>query len=223
MTYRINQIVSLVPRCEKFFDVACDHGKIGILCLKEKTTRYVVFSDISLVNVSKAKLNCEKMDLSDCDFVVCNGVPNLKINKNDCVCVSGVGAETIIDIIKRCNKLVCKFIFQPSSQEDKLRVYLTSNRYKIEKERIIKDKGKYYSIILASKKGDKYKEITKNAFLPFVKSQEYDLVYEQYLKKKCTILCRILAQRKQNVIQFKKMYECYHALYEQVKARMKGD
>ncbi|MGN1227722.1 MAG: tRNA (adenine(22)-N(1))-methyltransferase TrmK [Christensenellales bacterium] len=65
--------------CATYFDIGCDHGKIGLELLKRNTTSKVVFCDISLKNLNKAKELCNLnfIDNKRALFINCDGIPNM--------------------------------------------------------------------------------------------------------------------------------------------------
>ena len=60
MAERLKEIFSLLPECESFADVGCDHGYIAEAMLKSGKCKRAVMSDVSEKCLEKAKkLNAE--------------------------------------------------------------------------------------------------------------------------------------------------------------------
>ncbi len=212
--YRINQIASCIKPCNVLFDVGCDHGKLGIHCIQLKLTKKVIFTDISKLNLKKAQDNFKRLKVSSSlvDFVCEDGLPDLVQNIECTVAICGLGAETIKNIISKNKSVNATFVLQPATNEEKLRKYLIENNYMVLCERIIKQSNKFYSIIVAKLNIDKVMYEEKNIYIGFVKQDEKDSVYYNYLKNKLMIAERILAKNMNNMLQCNIKYDIYARL-----------
>ena len=101
---RINQITTLINNCQCVYDVGSDHALLAIALLKNKQTRKVVNIDINykplkagLINLAKKHLTTKTLNVEN------NGLRNIskKVRlQPDYICITGLGARTIIDIIE---------------------------------------------------------------------------------------------------------------------------
>ena len=157
MTDRLNKIFSLLPSCEVFADIGCDHGYIAKAMLKSGKCQKVIIADISSKCLEKAQnLLKDEINLGSCESVVSNGFD--KVNCCDLALIAGMGGQEIVDIIKRANaqnKLPDKLILQPMKNCDIVRSVAVENGYKIVFDKVFKSGKKFYNII-SLEKGEDY-------------------------------------------------------------------
>ena len=156
MTDRLNKIFSLLPSCEIFADIGCDHGYIAKAMLKSGKSQKAIISDISSKCLEKAQnLLKEEILLGNCESVVSNGFD--KVNFCDLALIAGMGGQEIVDIIKRAktqNKLPVKLVLQPMKNCDIVRTVAVEKGYKIVFDKVFKSRNKFYNIISLEKGKD---------------------------------------------------------------------
>lgn len=153
MTKRLVEIFSLIPTCETFADIGCDHGYISYAMLKEKKAKKVVFSDVSAKCLKKAQdLLASFVNEGVAEGVVSDGFS--KLPKVDSALIAGMGGEEIVSIIKNATNLPSTFILQPMKNSEKVRALLVEIGYKLERDYTFFAEGKYYDLILATKGQD---------------------------------------------------------------------
>ena len=157
MTDRLNKIFSLLPSCEIFADIGCDHGYIAKAMLKSGKCKKAIISDISSKCLEKAEqLLSEEIKLGKAQSVVSNGF--LKIDYCDLALIAGMGGQEIVDIIKRAdiqNKLPVKLVLQPMKNVQDVRKLVIEQGYKVLVDKIFKS-GKIFYNILSLEKGYDY-------------------------------------------------------------------
>lgn len=163
MTFRLEEIVSVIPECKVFADVGCDHGLISQAVLKRGKCETVVFSDVSAKCLKKAEELLSKYVVEGkAKAVVSNGFDDYyedgKAIKIDCALIAGMGGEEIISIIdsaiKKRYPLPEKLLLQPMKNCDKLRAFALKCGYAVERDYVFLDGGKYYDLIFLKKGKD---------------------------------------------------------------------
>ncbi len=147
---RLKTIGDLVLDNSSVVDVGCDHALLSIYLVINKNCK-VIASDINKLPLKEAKKNIEKYNLEDkIKIVLSNGLECIN-DKFDTIVISGMGASTIINIIKKdidkvrnCNKI----IIESNNDLYSIRKYFLDNYFKIVNEVMVYDKGKYYTIIV---------------------------------------------------------------------------
>ena len=92
MAERLKEIFSLLPECESFADVGCDHGYIAEAMLKSGKCKRAVMSDVSEKCLEKAKkLNAEFIKNGVAEAVLSDGLK--KVPRTECVLIAGMGGE----------------------------------------------------------------------------------------------------------------------------------
>ena len=107
MTDRLEKIFALIPNCDTFADIGCDHGYIANAMLKQGKAKKVIIADISAKCLEKAEqLLKESIENGSAISVVSNGFD--KVPENDVSLIAGMGGEEICDIILHAKTLFTK-------------------------------------------------------------------------------------------------------------------
>ena len=158
---RLETIASLVPINSSVIDVGCDHGLLDIYLYQKNICKKIIASDININALNNAKENIKKYKLSKyIETRLGSGLDALFSNdKIDTIIISGMGAHTIIDILKNnSNKLteIKTIIIQSNTKLELLRKNITKLDYYISDEELLEDNQKIYTIIKFQKGTKKY-------------------------------------------------------------------
>ncbi len=157
MTDRLEKIFSVIPDCETFADIGCDHGYVAKNMLDRKKCSRVIISDISKACLLKAEtLLAEYLKNGTATAVVSDGFTN--VTGCDVALISGMGGKEIISIIQNAPSLPQTLVLQPMKSVSELRRFVTGFGYRIAYDRMFKSQGKIYDLIVI-KKG--YEELTE--------------------------------------------------------------
>ncbi len=175
---RLRAIGDLVSNNSFILDVGCDHALLDIYVVKTKENVKAIASDINDGPLKGARYNVEKYNLLDrISLKKANGLDSFE-DGVDTVILSGLGSNTIISIIENgLDKIgFCKVIVSSNNDYYYLRKSMFKFGYVSTFERVIKDKNKFYPIIVFEKGNSKY---IKYEF----KYGKYmnDSVYREYL------------------------------------------
>lgn len=159
MTERLNIIYELLPKCEKFSDIGCDHGYITKAMLDGGKCKFAVASDVSDKCLNKARDTLKQEILSEkAVCILSNGFDNLP--ETDLALISGMGGEEIVSILLKAKTLPKVLVLQPMKNTDKVRTTAQNLGYKITVDFTFKADGKFYDIIKIEK-GVKAKKLNK--------------------------------------------------------------
>ncbi|MGI6161699.1 MAG: tRNA (adenine(22)-N(1))-methyltransferase [Christensenellales bacterium] len=143
-----------MSQCSTAADIGCDHGKLGVWLLQNMRAKKVIACDISQKSLNKARRLAAITGLAaQLETREGDGLLPLKLGEVGCVFIMGMGGGTIISILEDGGKTALKadaIIMQPMSDVPKLRLWLNRNGFKIERERIIEEDGRFYNIIGAA-------------------------------------------------------------------------
>ena len=148
MTERLERIFSLVPYCDTFADIGCDHGYISKKALETGRAKKVYASDISAQSLNKAK------DLIGDGYgerfltFVADGFKGLP-KDIDVALIAGMGGEEICAVIRAADKLPQTLILQPMKNSDKVRRLLIELGYGVDRDFTFFASNKYYDLIRA--------------------------------------------------------------------------
>lgn len=149
MTDRLEKIFALIPSCEVFSDVGCDHGYISYEMLKRGKAKKVIIADISKKCLSKAEqLLSHFIAENKATSIVADGFDGLP--DSDVGLVAGMGGEEICSILENAKSLPKTLVLQPMKNADKVRLCAVKMGYKIQKDFVFYSADKFYDLMLLS-------------------------------------------------------------------------
>ena len=147
MTERLEKIFSLLPNCNTFADVGCDHGYIAFEMLKRGKANKVIIADISKKCLSKAEqLLARFIAQGKAVSVVADGFNGLP--DSDVGLVAGMGGEEICSILKGAKSLPKTLVLQPMKNSDKVRRLAIDMGFKLEKDFVFFSAEKFYDVMV---------------------------------------------------------------------------
>ncbi len=147
ISLRLKEIANLIPSKVRVIDVGCDHALLDIYLVKKDNTITCLATDIAESSLEKAIFNIKKSNCEDkINTMLTSGLTNIKVTDNDYIVLSGMGTNTIIDIVKSRLKEINNIIIQSNHDLELLREFMFENGFKIKTEKIVYEK-RYYVII----------------------------------------------------------------------------
>ena len=179
---RLEKISSYISENEKVLDVGCDQALLSKILAKRKI--YSIASDLRPNIIENAKKNLTPLEKEYITFSVSNGVPTI-LNEEYTLVLSGMGAHTILDILKNSNYRFNKIITISNNNNDILRTEMSKLNYYVLEEEIIKEKGKFYNLIVFD---NVKRDYSKEQILVGINHKNKELLKEknEYLIKKYT-------------------------------------
>lgn len=205
LSKRLETVASLVTT-DSVIDVGCDHGYLdiyltlkGIKCLA---------TDVSENALRVAIDNFKKYNL-DIPALCTDGLNGIDIKKTDTIVISGMGTDTIMKILNK--DINNDLVISSNNHLERLRRYIVSIGYFIDKEVFVMDNNKPY-VIIKFKKGKMNYTDFDYIIGPIIKDKDYfDYLINKYI--------RIL----NNIPDFyKDKIKYYQELINEVKYRMKS-
>jgi len=189
---RLEKISSYISDNEKVLDVGCDQALLSKILAKRKI--YSIASDLRPNIIENAKKNLTPLEKEYITFSVSNGVPAI-LNEEYTLVLSGMGAHTILDILKNSNYRFNKIITISNNNNDILRTEMSKLNYYVLEEEIIKEKGKFYNLIVFD---NVKRDYSKEQILVGINHKNKELLKEknEYLIKKYTSILNIANNEK---------------------------
>ena len=152
LSKRLKVIADLVDT-EKIVDVGCDHGYLDIYLTLNKSCKCIA-SDISKKAIQNCIDNINTYNLTDkIRVIVTNGLDNINIEDDTTIIISGMGTNTIIDILS--GKILSNnLIISSNNNLEDLRRFVVKQGYYIADEVYVEEHGIHY-VIIKFKKGKK--------------------------------------------------------------------
>jgi len=151
---RLQTLSAFINNNECVLDIGCDHGLLGIYLVLNRENIKVISSDINEKPLLKAKENIIKYHLEDkIETRLGDGLSVVSSDINTVV-ISGMGCETIINILSTINNYpnITKLVLSPNNDFPLLRKMITQLGFYIVKEKLVCENSKYY-LISEFKKG----------------------------------------------------------------------
>ena len=197
---RLETISSLVPVNSNVIDIGCDHGLLSIYLLEKNISNKVIASDINENALNNAKENIRKNNVN-IETRLGNGLDVLKKEDNiDTIIISGMGAHTIIGMLKNNQEKlrnINTIIIQSNTKLLFLRKEMVNLKYYISDEELVNDNNKIYTIIKYEKG---YKRYNKRElyFGPILLKKNSELFKEKNKKEleKLNLLLKLLPKNK---------------------------
>jgi len=202
ISHRLEAISSLVPINSKVIDIGCDHALLDIYLYQKNISKKIIASDINENALNNAKENIHKNKLDEyIETRLGNGLDTLKKEDEiDTIIISGMGAHTIIGILKNnTGKLnnINTIVIQSNTKLEFLRKEMTKLNYLISDEIIVQDSKKIY-IVIKFEKGKKKYTRKELYFGPILLKKKDKLFLESNKKEleKLNILLKLLPKDK---------------------------
>lgn len=157
LSKRLNKVLTYINNTDKLVDVGCDHGYLAIEAIN-KGVKLVQLVDNKTMPLDCAKHNLEKLNrLQDVEviFTLASGLTKID-DRINVATICGMGGDLIAQIIEESfekAKALDSLILQANTKDEHLRLYLINKGFTIIDESFIKDKNKYYPIIVAKYSG----------------------------------------------------------------------
>ena len=145
---RLETLSAFIKENEIVLDIGCDHGFLGIYLTLNRRNIKVISSDINTKPLMKAKDNIHKYGLDNkIETRLGNGLDIMTSDINTII-ISGMGAISIINILKDINKYpnVHKLVLSPNNDFEYFRKSIIELGFMITKEEMVLENGKYYLI-----------------------------------------------------------------------------
>ena len=152
---RLEKAMSFADKCRCMADIGSDHGYGSIFAIQNGIADTVIATDISKPSLAKTQRLVEEYSFSD--KITCrvgDGFKALNQGEADVAFIAGMGADLIADIIENSHEIAKNLdymILQPMNSAEPLRRRLIKMGYKIDREGIALDNGKFYQIIRCSR------------------------------------------------------------------------
>lgn len=193
LSKRLQTIADFVKKNSVVADIGTDHAHIPIYLIENNIIDKAYACDINKGPLEKAKENIANVGASkNIVLRLSNGLDKMSNKEVDTIIIAGMGGELIIDILNRGKVFFDKkntFILSPHTKTDEVRDYLIRKGFKIIKEDMCIDEGKFYTVMEV-----RYTENT-------VMYSEAELLYGKYLiENKHPVLLRFLKKEEEKYI-----------------------
>lgn len=189
ITKRLEEIIKLVDVGKRVIDIGTDHGLVPLYLAKFTKTTDILATDISALSLKKLENQLDDRLRKIIKTKVCDGLDGIEILDNQVAIIAGMGAVTIIEILKKNIEKFRKLdyiICEGNIGNEKLRKYLNDNNFVIDRDFLIKDGRKHYDIIRFRNGSDRKLKLSEIYFGKFIYQNKNPLLKNrlEVIKKK---------------------------------------
>lgn len=153
LSKRLLAAAGMVTKGNIVADVGCDHAYTSIYLCQEGIAPRVVAMDVNKGPLKGAKSHVEQAGLTEqIDIRLSDGLAALSPGEADTVLLCGMGGLLMIKILSdypETTKSMKELILQPQSEVGEVRRFLHKQGYRITKEHMLKEDGKFYVMMRA--------------------------------------------------------------------------
>lgn len=194
LSNRLEMVVSFVEPGNTAADVGTDHGHVPVELVRRGIVARAFAMDVRKGPLSKAEENIAAAGMKEkIETRLSDGVNKLHAGEADTVIIAGMGGELVIHIMEEGRHMwntVKQWVLSPHSEIHKVREWLEENGFQIEKEDMVFEEGKFYTVLDVRPGGacertqdavkhfryGDYLRATKNSvFVDFLKDEEAKL------------------------------------------------
>ena len=151
LSVRLRCVAGLVPPCRRLVDIGSDHALLPIHLVVEGRCETALARDLREGPVAVARRNIARSRTSDrISTEVADGLEGLACGPDDVIVVAGLGGLETVDILERslaAAKGAAAVVLQPMKSLPDLRGFLLDRSFRIEREEIAFDAGRYYGVL----------------------------------------------------------------------------
>ena len=181
------QMVADCVRYSRVADIGTDHGYLPIYLALEGRLISGVACDVRRGPLEKAKENIRFYGLGNkISARLGDGLFPVEPEEVDCAVIAGMGGMLMIDILKRgvhITSSLKQLVLQPQRDIPAVRRYLHQAGYRIEKEDMVREDGKYYTAISAVWGNETYQKEEEYLFGKMLIEEKHP-VLKQYLTER---------------------------------------
>ncbi|MEA4888257.1 MAG: class I SAM-dependent methyltransferase [Clostridiaceae bacterium] len=153
---RLKAAADLVPACECVFDIGTDHAWLPIWLVQNGRCRRAVAADLRTGPLERAARHIHDADLDEqIEVAQTDGLQGLDCGSSDVIVLAGLGGNEIMRILENRNPACRSLILQPMKSLPELRGWLYGQGYRIERESLPYDRGRYYPVMSCVYTGQK--------------------------------------------------------------------
>ena len=197
LSERLKLVASFVPQDSRIADIGTDHGFVPICLAKEGRIKSALAMDVRTGPLERAEAHIKEAGISDIPIStrLSDGLKELKPQEADTVIIAGMGGELEIKILQEGRHLwstIRRFILSPQSDLEKVRHFLSEEGFLIEKEAMLREEGKYYTVMSVVRGAMVYNRTIEYRYGKYLLEQK-EPVLKEYLKKEEERVLAILA------------------------------
>lgn len=234
LSNRLEMVVSFVKPGESAADVGTDHGHVPVELVRRGIVKHAYAMDVRKGPLSKAEENIAAAGMKEkIETRLSDGVQKLSAGEAESVIIAGMGGELVIHIMENGRHVwetVEQWVLSPHSEIHKVREWLEINGFRIAKEDMVFEEGKFYTVLDVRKceckvKTDLTEEMGEDARLSLIQDKfelEKRYRYGTCLRKaKNAVFADFLKDEEEKLLSLKANLEKQAAHSERARESLK--
>lgn len=148
---RLIKVAQMITPDRRVADIGTDHGYVPIYLMQHGLAKHVIAMDVKEGPLAKARENIRLCGLEDVIEVrLSDGFEKLQSGEVESVCISGMGGELMKKLLlngRHVTESIEEFVLSPHSEISLVRAYMHEMGHMIIEEEMLKDDGKFYTIL----------------------------------------------------------------------------
>lgn len=196
LSERLQAVVNLITKGARVADIGCDHAYLSIYMVEEKLASKVIAMDVNKGPLKRAKENIKQYHFENqIETRLSDGLMALEPGEVDTLLIAGMGGALMQRILtgkREVLEQVEELVLQPQSEIRETRLFLEEIGFRIIKEDMVIDAGKYY-VILKAKREDNFPKTEKEVYYRYGKYllTNKHVILEKYLNREYNTLKQI--------------------------------
>ena len=157
LSERLRTVAGMVTKGNRVCDVGCDHGFVPIYLVQQGISPRVLAMDLREGPLRAAREHVAAYGLEgQIESRLSDGLHNYNIGEADTLICAGMGGglmQRILETEREKTDSFQELILQPQSETWRFRRFLREGGFGILDEEILKEDGKFYQVIRASRQG----------------------------------------------------------------------
>lgn len=148
---RLNRLAEMVTEGNRLADVGTDHGYVPISLIEQKRIPTAIAMDINEGPLLRAREHIQEYGYQNyIETRLSDGLAALQAGEADTVLIAGMGGALTVKILSEGRNVlesVSELILQPQSEIADVRRWLKEHDWRILREDIVLDEGKFYPMM----------------------------------------------------------------------------
>ncbi len=159
---RLRLVASFVPEGSWIADIGTDHGYLPIYLSQKGAIRGALAADVREGPLSRAREHieaCRESLSCPIETRLSDGLLQIRPEEADTVIIAGMGGELVLRILREGSHMwnsVADWILSPQSDLYKVRRFLAEQGFAIRDEAMIRDEGKFYTVLRVQRGAMRY-------------------------------------------------------------------
>lgn len=157
LSERLRTVAGMVTKGNRVCDVGCDHGFVPVYLVQQGISPNVLAMDLREGPLRAAREHVAAYGLEgQIETRLSDGLHNYSIGEADTLICAGMGGglmQRILEVSREKTESFQELILQPQSEIERFRRFLRESGFGILDEEILKEDGKFYQVIRASRQG----------------------------------------------------------------------